>query len=141
MKIRFRWILALAFSAWVLLATLFLYASVATRRADINFAVTFIPAAILLVALAPLAMTKIVVHRWAVPIVATWASSAIVAVHFTGRWLTGFGNHCDRVVLVVSIAAFCLLNGFWLTIGSRSRHRWMNFCRRKLSRSIQAAAI
>jgi hypothetical protein len=66
------------------------------------------------VALAPVSVARIVAHRWFVPIAMTWAMSAVIAIHFLGRWLTGLGPECDRVLWVATTSGFCVVNGWWL---------------------------
>lgn len=135
--IKFRWILLSASAVWVLFVTVYAFRPV--HLPELTFWVTFTPVAMVLVPLAPLSVTRVVIHRWLLPIIATWSSSAIIATHFTGTWLTGFGHQCDRVVLIAALSAFCLLNICWSA--SRLWRRVAAFVRRRLDRSIQAAVV
>lgn len=118
--IRFRWVLVISTGIWGLLVFSIAFG---VARKEFTFVHTFIPFAMLLVALAPLSAAKIVTHELFVPIAMTWAASAIIAIHFLGKWLTGLGPECDRVVLTASFASFGLINIGWMANRLR-RWRW-----------------
>jgi hypothetical protein len=119
--LKYRWIVLFALPVWGLLAISIAFGM--TRRKEFTFVHTFIPLAMLLIALAPVSVPRIATHRWFLPIAATWSCSAIVAIHFLGAWLTGLGHQCDWVVLTASIAGFCVLNIGWLATRLWRRYR------------------
>ncbi len=129
-RLKYRWVALAAAALWLFLV-LVVVSGTATRK-EFTFRHTFIPPAMILAALGPMSIRRIVTHRWFVPITATWICSATIAIHFIGTRLTGLGHQCDRVILVTSGLVWCALNIGWL-----ARRLW----RFKLTCSIQEAII
>ena len=117
-SVRYRRIVLIALVACGLMA---LSIAFVTPRKGVTLTLALVPLVMILVAFVPLSVTKIVKHRWATPITAAWIFSAIVATHFVGTRLIGFGHQCDRVVLVASVAGFCLINIIWVVGKLRQR--------------------
>lgn len=110
--LKYRWVLLFALAVWALLALAIALGT--ARREGITVKYSFIPLAMLLVALAPVSVGRIVAHKWCVPIATTWGCASIVAIHYVGAWLVGVGRQCDWLVLTATLTVFCLLNGCWL---------------------------
>lgn len=110
--LKYRWVVLFAIVSCGLLAIAI--ALGVPHREGITPSVAFIPFAMLLVVSIPLCVTRIVKHRWATPIEATWCFPAIIAIHFIGTRLMGLGHQCDDLVLTACITGFCFTNAVWI---------------------------
>ncbi len=110
--IKYRWIVLSAMVMSGLLALLI--ALGVPLREGVTPAIVLVPLPILLVALVPVSIPKIVAHKWLVPISTTWGCSTIIAGHFISVWLMGVGHQCDGVVLTASGTLWCVSNTCWV---------------------------
>ena len=134
--LKYRWIVLFAV---VSCGSLAIAISFGTARKGVTPTLAFVPLTMLLVALIPASVSRIVNHGWFAPIFATWACGTIVATHFASVWLMGLGHQCDRVVLTANGTVWLASSAMWAI--SRLWRLAVTFERRKLGRSIQVAVV
>jgi hypothetical protein len=110
--VKFWWSLIIAFGMWAFVVIC--YEAGLTHPQAFTFVHTFIAPAVVLVAIVPLSVTRVVTHRWFVPGIATWTGFTIPAVYLTGRWITNYVHHCDKVAIFGGIGAFSVINACWV---------------------------
>jgi len=118
--LKYRWVVLFALSVWLALTLAIAFGT--AQRKGVTVAFAFVPLAMILIALAPISMPRIVGHRWFIPISATWGCCAFVAIHLVGSWLLGYGHECNRLVIFTSLGAYGALVMIWMAAKS---YRWM----------------
>jgi len=119
-RLKYRWVLLFALSVWFAL-TLAIALGTA-KREGVTATFAFVPLAIILVALAPISVPRIVEHRWFLPISSIWGCGTIVIIHLIGSRLLGYGHQCDRVVIFASLGGYGTLVTIWIVA---KFYRWM----------------
>ena len=121
--IKFRWVMTIAFVTWGFMAICFGTGVIVWK--EFTFVHTFIPAVVMLVALAPCSMRSVASAKFRMLLVAVWGGTMIPGTYIVTRQLTGFGNHCDLAFMVGGGIVFSLISAGW-AITIWGRRKWVS---------------
>lgn len=116
---KFWWIALIALALWAFAALS--YAAGLTEPGVFTLADTFAIPVIVLVVLTPFSVKRIVTHKWGMPGMATWVAVTLPSVVAATGWISGLGYRCVTLSLFLGLAAFVVINGFWVWERGRDR--------------------
>ncbi len=110
--LKFRWVCLIAVGLW--LFTVVCYEAGLTEPGVFTFGRTFVVPALLLTAIWPVTVARLVRWRWFHPAVGTWLAFSLPAFNLGIIWLFGMGSRCLGVSIVGGIGGFVVINLIWL---------------------------